>query len=246
MLASVTTICWPVLISSTESATFRALGRSTTRPEDFGVDAMWCARRQTFGVQRKALKDLIASVDDGRLAKEALQMASLDHAFLILETGERGGGAPREMPGGQLAGLGKFGRPWTGPQLRGVLYGLSVRGIHVLTTRDEAETISRVVELEAWSRKARHESAKGRGSVPADVFGKRGNREYGVWLMCALPGVGVETAGKIWDRFGGVPVRMAEGVGLEELMSVPGVGRVTASRVLAVFGDGQREKGKVG
>lgn len=226
-----------MLVSPTESAAARALGTSTWKPEEYGADFMWVARKLTYGVQRKALKDLIASVDDGRLAKELLQMASLDSAWLIVETGERGGGAPREMPNTQLAGLGKFGRPWMGVQYRGVLLGIASRGVHVLTTRDEPETIERVVELERWSRKARHESAKGRGAAPSDVFGKRGMREYGVWLLQSLPGVGVEMAGRIWDHFGGVPVQMREGVGVKELCEVDGVGKVTAKRVLSVFGD---------
>lgn len=227
-----------MLVSPTESPAFRALGTSTWKPEDYGVDCMWVARKRTYGVQRKALADLVASVDDGRLAKEILQMASLDSAWLIVETGERGGGGPREMPNGQLAELGKYGRPWTGVQYRGVLYGVASRGVNVLATRDEAETIVRVIELEAWSRKDRHESARGRGSAPVDVFGKRGVREYGVWLLQSLPGVGTEMAGRIYDEFGGVPVRMREGVGLKELMKVKGVGKVVAQRILDVFGEG--------
>lgn len=226
-----------MLVSPSESPAFRALGTSTWRAEDYGVDVFWVARKRLYGVQRKALKDFIASVDDGRLAKELLQMSSLDSAYLILETQERGGGAPRELPNGQLASLGSYGRPWTGVQLRGVLLGVMQRGIHVLQVKDEEECIARVKELEKWSRKERHESGKGRGTVPVDVFGKRGEREYGVWLLMSLPGVGPEMAGRIWDAFGGVPLRMREGVGVKELMKVPGVGKVTAQRVVDVFGE---------
>ena len=226
-----------MLISSTESPAFRALGISTTKPEEYGADAFWVARKQTWGVQRKELKDYVASVDDGRLAKELLQMSSLDHAFLILETGERGGGAPREMPSTQLAGLGKFGRAWTGAQLRGTLYGVMDRGVHVVYVKDEAETIQRVVELVAWSKKARHESARGRGMAPVDVFGKRDQRTYACWVLTSLPGVGMEMAGRIFDHLGGLPFTMREGIGMKELTEVPGVGRITAQRILAVFGD---------
>lgn len=226
-----------ILVSPSESLAFRALGRSTWVTESFGVDCFWVSRKRKWGCQRKALKDLIASVDDGRLALERLQMYSLDVPILILETGERGGGAPRELPNGQLASLGTYGRPWTGTQLRGVLWGLADCGIRLEYTKDEEETIARVVELEKWSRKERHESGKGRGTVPVDVFGKRGQREYGVWLLMSLPGVGPEMAGRIFDAFGGVPLRMREGVGVKELMKVPGVGKVTAQRVMDVFGE---------
>lgn len=226
-----------MLVSPSESALARGMGTSTWRCEDYGVDFMWIARKRSWGVQRKALKDLVASVEDGRLAKERMQMASLDVAVLVLETGERGGGWPREMPNGQLAALGGFGRPWTGSQLRGVLWGLCDEGVRVEMTRDEAETLVRVKELESWSRKARHESARGRGMAPKDVFGKRGVKEYGVWLLSSLPGVGVEIAGRVWDEFDGLPFGMKDGVGEKELCRVPGVGKVMARRILEVFGE---------
>lgn len=230
-----------MLVSPSESPASRALGTSSWRCEDHGVDFWWIARKQSYGVQRKALKDLIASVEDGRLAKERIQWRSLDHAYLVVETGERGGGAPREMPSTALAGVGKFGRAWTGPQYRGLLLSLAADGVTVLYTRDEPETIERVMELEKWSRKDRHASARGRGQTPTDVFGKRGQREYAVWILTSLPGVGTEMAGRLFDHFGGLPIRMAEGVGMKELMAVPGVGKVVAKRILDVFSDGEVE-----
>lgn len=230
-----------MLVSSTESEAARSLGISSQRPEDFGADFWWIARKLMYGVQRKALGDLVASVEDGRLAKELLQMQVLDRAFLVIETGERGGGDPREMPDTTLAGLGKFGRAWTGGQYRGLVYSVIARGIAVLQTRDEEATIARVKEIEAWSRKAKHSSATTRGQVPRNVFGERKEREYGLWLLSSLPGVGSETAGKMWDHFGGLPFVMREGVGVKELCEVGGVGKVTAQRVLAVFGDGKVE-----
>ncbi len=226
-----------MLVSPSESAASRALGTSSWRAEDYGCDYLWWARKQTHGCQRKSLKDLVASVEDGRLAKERLQWASLDHTYLIVETGERGGGAPREMPSGALAGLGKFGRTWTGPQYRGLLLSLGADGVQIIYTRDEAETISRVVELEKWSRKDRHESARSRGAPPVDVFGKRDQRTYATWLLSSLPGVGTEMAGRLFDHFGGLPIVLREGVGLKELMQVPGVGKVVAGRLLDVFSE---------
>ncbi len=238
-----------MLVSPSESPAFRALQSPTVpagwRVEDWGVDALWAARGLWWGVQRKALKDLIASVEGERLAKERLQWHSLTGGvWLVIETGERGGGAPREMPNGQLASLGTYGRPWTGAQLRSLTYSLMVEdGARIIWTRDEAETIQRVVELEAWTKKARHTAATGRPNVRPDVFGQRDNRAYGVYLLTSLPGVGVEMAGRIWDHFGGLPVGMKEGVGMKELMGVPGVGKVTAQRIIGVFGEQDAEHG---
>lgn len=231
-----------MLISPTESPTFRALGTSSWKAEEYGVDAFWIARKKMYGVQRKALSDFVASVDDGRLATERLQMFALDHAFLVLETGERGGAQPREMPGGGLAALTKWARPWTGPQLRGVVYGLMADGIQVMWTRDEAETLERVRELEAWSKKDSHGSARGRGAAPQNVFGERGSREYATWLLRSLPGVGAKMADAIFDHFGGLPLALRNGIGIAELTAVPGVGKVTAERIVAVFYEGVTPK----
>lgn len=225
-----------MFVSSTESATARALGVSSTLPEQYGADFLFAAQSKWYGVQRKELKDFVVSVDDGRLATERLQMFSLHHAYLILETGERGGAAPREYPNGQLAALSSYGRPWTGAMVRGVLYGLRADGIQVITVKDETETLAAVKELEAWAKKPEHQSARSRGTVPTDVFGKRGVKEYGTWLLRSLPGVGAKTADAVWEKFGGLPFEMKPGIGVRELMSVDGVGKVTAQRIVDVFG----------
>lgn len=223
-----------MIVSPSESPAFHALGRSSWRCEEWGVDALWSARGLWYGVQRKALKDLVVSVEDGRLAKERLQWASVSgQVWLIVETGERGGGAPREMPNGQLAALGTFGRPWTGQALRALTFSIMGDGVGVCWTADEAGTIGLVRELHAWSMKERHESARGRPTCPPDVFGNRDDRAYGVWLLSSLPRVGPEMAGRIWDHFGGLPIKLDCTV--DDLMQVEGVGRVTAEGIVRVF-----------
>lgn len=198
---------------------------------------MWAARGRYWGCQRKSLKDLVASVEDGRLSKERLQWPSVSGGvFLVIETGERGGAAPRELPSGQLAALGSFGRPWTGQALRALTFSIMADGVGVVWTRDEAETIERVLELHAWTIKDRHSAALGRPACPPDVFGARDNRSYAVWLLSSLPGVGLEMAGRIYDHFGRLPIKMMDGVGENELTNVRGVGKVTAKRIIDVFG----------
>lgn len=221
--------------------TFRQLGPSTWRCEEFGVDAMWSARGRLFGVQRKELKDLVASVQDGRLAKEMMQVGRLDVAVLVIETGERNGGWPR-VSGGMLADLGGFTRPWTISQLRGLVWSVMARGVWVLTVKDERECVEMLGDLEKWSKKDRHESLMGRGQVPGGLFGSRGSREFGVWMLSSLPGVGVKMAGDIWDEFGGDVVRLSDkvverggGDAVKGLTTVKGVGKVTATKIAEVF-----------
>lgn len=227
-----------MLVSPTESEVARGLGQTSWKVEDWGLDFLWSARGQWWGVQRKALKDLVASVEDGRLAKERLQWTHVTgRVWLVIETGERGGAGPREIMGsGGLVGLGTWGRPWTGEQFRALTYSIMGEGVGVLLVQDEAETLRRVKELETWSQ--REHATMTRGTVPKDVFGKRDSRQYGVWLLSSLPGVGAEMAGRIWDHFGGLPIGMKDGIGEKELTGVPGVGKVTAKKIIDVFGQG--------
>lgn len=225
-----------MLVSPTEPKPFDILGgQRTWKVEDWGVDFLWSARGMYWGVQRKELRDLVASVEDGRLAKERLQWPSVTgHVWLVIETGERGGAAPREMPDGQLVSLGKWGRPWTGEQLRSFTYSLMHQGVGVVWTQDVEGTVARIRELVAWSRKEHQGPVK--ATVPRDVFGKRDDRAYGVWLLSSLPGVGAEMAGRIWDHFHGLPIGLKDGIGVKELTGVKGVGKVTAERIVKVFG----------
>lgn len=225
-----------MLVSPSESPAFRALGRSTWRCETFGVDAMWVANGDTYGIQRKELKDLVASVQDGRLTREVMQMAALDVAVLVVETGERGGAWPREM-GGVITGTAGWGRGWTVSQMRGLLWSLQARGIWVTLVRDEAATMEYLGELERWSRKKEHSSLLARGQAKAGLFGKRGSREFGMWMLMSLPGVGPKMAGDIWDHFGGDVVRLSDKVGgVEGLTKVKGVGKVTAKKIVEILG----------
>ncbi len=228
-----------MICSPTESAVFREAlggGGGTWKCEAWGCDAIWSARGVYYGVQRKALKDLVASVEDGRLATERLQWPSVTGGvWVIVETGERGGAGPREMPNGTLASLGTYGRAWTGAQVRGLMYSLgmddAVNGI--VWVENERDTIARVIELRAWTMKDRHASARGPGKIRQDVFGNRGSKEYATYLLQCLPGIGPTTAVAIYDHFQGLPLQWTSTY--DELIQVPGVGPLTAKRLMSVF-----------
>src|SRR6516162_7072760 len=76
----------PVLISPTEPAFFRTLGKVSSVPEEYGVDFLFASTEfGLVGVQRKELSYFVASVKDGRLSKELGQMKRLGLAMLVLE-----------------------------------------------------------------------------------------------------------------------------------------------------------------
>ena len=57
-----------IWVSPTEPAQLRAIAdRVSMYPEDFGVDVLIAGKGNMLGVQRKAIPDFLASVEDGRL-----------------------------------------------------------------------------------------------------------------------------------------------------------------------------------
>lgn len=194
----------------------------TNLPEKYGVDILWRARGGYSGAQRKEISDLIASVGDGRLAKEIQQMQSLDHRFLIVE------GVTKSTTDGIL--WKGFGRPWTMQQFRNLLRGVASQGVIVEQTASLKGTGDLVPELVRWTMKE-HRSLKGRPG-PASVWGKADNRDYQVHLLQGLPGIGIELAERIIDQLG-MPLGWA--VSKTELLSVPGLGKKKVDTVWAAL-----------
>ena len=63
----------------------KKLGRVSSTPEKHGSDYLFLSGAGLVGVQRKEVKDWVASCFDGRLAKELRQMRTLDLAVVVVE-----------------------------------------------------------------------------------------------------------------------------------------------------------------
>lgn len=212
-----------MLVSSTEPKLFHDLGTLGTKPEEWGVDFLWFVQhiRGWAGVQRKEIKDLIASLGDDRLTKEAMQMNELDYRLLVIE--------------GRISWVNDHivVNKWTKlsrEHYTGLVLKLQAMGIAVIHTANMDETYRMVQWYERWTNKPNHTLLTGRSTPPANSWGKRDNRDYGIWLLQSLPGVGYELAGRIYDHFGKVPFSWE--VGMDELCQVPGVGKGKAQKML--------------
>lgn len=210
----------PWVAGSEPDALKAALGfLSTNLPERYGVDILWRARGSFCGAQRKEVSDLLASVADGRLAKEVQQMDLLKVRFLIVE------GTVRFTTDDVL--LKTFGRPWTGQQYRSVLRGVAAKGVIVEHTASLTDTARRIPELIRWTSKEHRSLQKRPG--PAAAWGKADNRDFQLHLLQGLPGMGPELAERILEHIG-MPFGWA--VSREELLQVPGIGK---KKVEAIF-----------
>jgi len=217
-----------VICSPTEPPKLRAIATHvTTRLESrFGSDLTFRSRDRWVGIQRKELKDLIASVNDGRLGQNLMQMNDLDVAVLLIE------GEAKFTLEGELVNH-AYGRGLTRAQYRGVLWSAQSRGIWVCHTKNLDETVEWVQQFEAWCSKDRHTSLIKREPV-LSPWGKPGNAEYARHLLMGLPGVGVELADRILAKFGSLPWQWT--CTMDELMQVEGLGKVKAKKIMEVFG----------
>lgn len=196
---------------------------SSGLPEPRGVDFLWLdAQGDWRGVQRKELHDFLASLDDGRLAREIAQMnAHVTMPTLVLE-------GRLQYANGTLMTKG-----WT----RNVTYGslqrrlltIADRNVSIFFTNEASQTAEWIMAYYTWSMQESHETASHRPK-PTNDWGKLTNADWQVHLLQGLDGVGAKTARAIIETLGRCPLRVDATV--EELMTVPGVGRATARKII--------------
>lgn len=213
-----------MFIAPTEPAELKTLGTVALLPETFGVDILFAARAQWFGIQRKELSDLISSVHDGRLGKEVSQMKRLAQGMQVVE------GRPTWTLDGELVTNG-LGYRWTKAQHRGLLWSVRSKGVWVDATDNIGETISLVQMFEAWMRKTKHVSLDRRPG-PVSYYGKPDDHDYACHLVQGLPGVGEGLAEKIVEKYG---VPFGWKISQEDLMAIPGIGKVKAAQLWAAL-----------
>lgn len=212
-----------MLVSPTEPAQLKRLGKVSGLPERYGVDILIVAGKARTGVQRKKFPDdLVASLSDGRLYSQLPKMAELDRALLIFE-----GYGKWTLDGELVHG---YTRNFTRAQYIALQYSILFEfGVHVMHVRDIKETAEALVALEHWAEKPKHSSLRTRPGPKKDSWGDVGHRERAQHLLQGLNGVGVEMAGRIYDHFGGIPMKWD--CTMEDLTKIPGIGKVKAKKI---------------
>lgn len=207
-----------MLVSPAEPKAIKILGRSSSIPEQYGADILFATKQGTVGVQRKEVKDFVASMRDGRIAKELAQLKNCDLAVLVTE------GSWRWTTDGNSLAV----RGWSIAQLRGAMFGMQSQGIWTAHTESMEATIEFVSHLKSWLEKNSHGSL-GTRPKPANSWGTRSNSDWALWILQSFEGIGRGQAEKIMEYFGHLPLSWT--VTYEELMKVPGIGKGRATKL---------------
>ena len=208
-----------ILVSPAEPAPLRKLGETSALCETLGADFLIVTGDGFVGVQRKEVRDLVASLRGDRIARELGQSTSLRQTILVVEGDWKwqASGESRTVPGFLRA------------QYDGFLLSIQHHSWWVATSDSMAGTARLVRQVESWFQKTKHNSLAARPNHRG-AWGTTRNRDFAVHLLQSFDGIGVEQAGRIYDHFGGVP--LAWTVDKDEMMRVAGIGPGRVAKLL--------------
>ncbi len=164
------------------------------------------------GVELKKVPDFVASIIDGRLLEQVRGLKnSFDKAVLIIE-GEEDIYAVRKVHANAIRGM-----------LSSIVLDF---GVPVLYTRNPKDTAG-LLAVMAKREQERDRDFSYHERKPQTM------KEQQEFLVSSLPGVGVQTARKLLEKFGSV--KSVVNATKEELIALEGVGEKTAERLLKLF-----------
>lgn len=191
--------------------------------EERGSDFLFAIPDLGFvGIQRKKIPDLVASIRDGRLAKEIGQMEALAVRVVIIE-----GKDQWTRDGESLLVNG-----WSESQQNGVVFSLFLKGFYVLRSTEQHQTARSVLQLSNYLAKGTNHSSLDRRPKAVGTWGKADSKEFACHVLQSFPGVGPDLAKRIYDRFG-LPLKWT--VDLLELEQIDGIGYTKAAKIIGAL-----------
>jgi ERCC4-type nuclease len=159
-----------------------------------------------FVFERKTLVDLVASIMDARLFKQACRLACDARRSAFILEGTLTQLAPSQM---------------RREAIQGALVTITLMlGLPVLRSRDPHESARLMVyaarQAQAWST----------GAIARRVRRPKGKRRAQLQMLQGLPGIGPDRAARLLDEFGSVEAVLT--AAREDLLTVDGIGPVTA------------------
>lgn len=207
----------------------KASAMSHSLPEKYGSDALTAiAGKGIIAFQRKKFpEDFIASIEDGRMMREVALIKRAEYPVFLIE------GWPMFTADGNL--VSSYTSRWTKRQLRNVMLSLwFTQGIMFERTDNMNDSVDAILECEAWVKDGKHKSLRTRPKGAAsESWGMASKRDFAVFLLQGIPGVGSTLAGQIFDHFGRIP--LAWTCSERELNQVYGIGTKRVKVLMELF-----------
>lgn len=198
--------------------------QTSSLPEKHGCDILIPTKAGIVGFQRKALPDLVASIQDGRLNYELSQLiatATVAHSYLIVEsnfhTTNDGNYTESNL---------------SVSSLHSIIAKFHANGVGFLPTQSPRSTLACCLSVSRYIASGKSDVIP-RPKQTTNEWGRTTSESYGVFLLQSFPGIGPKVAKAIYRHFNGVP--LAWTVTPAELALVPGIGRRTAERLLSAL-----------
>ena len=154
---------------------------------------------------------------------EMQQLQRLDHPILIIE------GNPKWTVDGVL--MAQYGMEFTFKQLVSLKATVQmVYGVAVFETKGMDTTADMILRLVEWSRKDNHDSLTRRPKEKSQ-WGTSNAKDYRIWMLQSVPGVGPKVAKAVDEALGGSAYSMR--VTEKELLAITGVGPKAAKAIMA-------------
>lgn len=202
-----------VYVAPTEPAKLRAVADVVSQhPERFGVDVLINGRHHIVGIQRKTVSDLLASLDDGRLAEQSILMQGLgpNEVVVMIE------GSVRFVDDNLV--VNSWGGTISRRQFKRICSTLRSAGIHLERSESLEDTVAWVEVLSEWCDVEAHTTLQPVSRSVKGDWGERKREHYQTQVLMGLPGVGKGLAQRILDTVG-MPLRL-----VGDLRSVRGMG----------------------
>lgn len=171
-------------------------------------------------IERKTFRDLVSSIKDGRIFRQASRLtSSANHTLIILE------GTSQDMKTTTMKR----------EAIQGALICLSVKfRIPVLRSISPEETVRLMINS---YRQIANDDAPGKHLPYRPVTSKRSNKlKQQVFILQGLPGIGPAKAKMLLDKFGTIQAIFSASI--SDLKEVEGVGKYTAEKIYSIVNDG--------
>lgn len=190
----------------------RQLGDVSPECEKYGADFLFFSGKGLIGVQRKECNDLVASLRDGRLAKELDQLGRCNRGVILVEGVWWWDGGFRGDTFGQA-------------EWEGVEVSLQLNDMIVVRTTGIEQTVERLPRLERYFERSSHESLLRSPKLRSAPGHLR--------LLQSLDGVSLTRARAIHEHFRCIPLTWS--CTSTEMRGVPGLGKVMVERLGAMI-----------